>query len=269
MQLGDGDEIAFQTGIVTMSDFRPAFIAAGGEGAPILPFVDRLLFSGKSEDRLLLNIGGIANYTLLKAQAQSYNSSFYYSDTGPGNTLIDQAVQYYYRDRSFDEDGSIAASGEVDRQLLDRLLQHPFFKKDPPKSTGPETFSLDWVFQATDGLNYAVEPENLVATLTRLTVESIARAIEGAAAQAFNNMHLYVSGGGVHNATLMQELRRRLADVAISKFEDLGISCDAREAVSFAVLGNQSLCGEGVPVGMKPDSRIIRPGKLSMPNALE
>ncbi len=268
LQLGDGDQIARQTGVLTLSDFRQKLIAAGGEGAPITPFVDRLLFSSPDEPRLLLNIGGIANFTWLGASDRSPSDIDYiYSDTGPGNTLIDAATRHFFPGKPFDPDGAIAGRGEVDEQVLDQLMGHPFFDRDIPKSTGPEAFNFDWVWDILESIDQQdMDAYDLVATLTRFTTESIARSIEKLGDRFENTGKMYVSGGGIHNRTLLDGLKGRLPSLSIDDFSALGLDPDTREAVSFAVLGNQTLSGRGIPYQHDKSDQLVKPGKISFPS---
>ncbi len=266
LQIGDGDQIARSAGVITISDFRQKMIAAGGEGAPLTPFVDRLLFSSPIEARFLLNIGGIANFTWLgKREPPPEQNAFGYSDTGPGNTLIDAAVRYYFPKRDYDDSGEIAEEGDVQEALLDRLLDHPFFGCPMPKSTGPEAFSLQWVFKQMREINREdMDGKDVIATLTRFTVESIVRTLKTYGSDDLDNASLYVSGGGLHNRTLMRGLTDRIGTRSVHSFETLGVDPHAREALSFAVLANQSISGRGIPVESDRISEFVKPGKISM-----
>ena len=256
LQLGDGDQIARETGLITCSDFRMAEIAAGKEGAPLAKYGDYLLFGGADEARILLNIGGIANGTWLPK-----NGAFeevIASDTGPGNTLIDEAVRRHYPDLAFDECGEIARSGRCNQQLLQQMLQHPFFEEPLPKTTGQETFGRSFVDAQLEAMDEAVAPADLIRTLTELTVASIANALEqmDGAADA-----LYVSGGGVHNRFLIERLDASLPGVPVRSIADLGMDPDAKEAILFAALANERIAGKG----FKVDGRYLNFGKLSLP----
>jgi len=268
LQIGDGDHIAMKTGILTISDFRQKHTAAGGEGAPMVSFVDRMLFSHETNDRVLLNIGGIANFTWLPAK-NSPKQSPVTTDTGPGNTLIDAATREYFS-MEYDEESRIAQKGIVDENLLTMLKQHPFFELSPPSTTGPEAFNLQWLRStlAERGMDMP-EPENLVATLTRFSAETIAEAIKSVAATTGAGDRapvVYVSGGGIHNPLMMKWLDKLLPDCPVRNFKEIGFDPDAKEAVLFAVLANETLAGKGF--GMGEDSEEtgrVNFGKISLP----
>jgi len=265
LQIGDGDHIARSTGILTISDFRQKHTAAGGEGAPMASFVDRILFTHETESRILLNIGGIANFTYLPAKHNS-NKQAITTDTGPGNTLIDAAMREYYS-KDFDTDGEVAQKGSVNSEVLKALKSHPYFKKSLPKTTGPEVFNLEWVNKQLKkaGLKPPT-PEPLIATLTRLTAETIADAIR-AILNNEDNTTIYGSGGGIHNPALLGSLQELLPDCKIQSVETLGINPDAKEAVLFAVLANEMLSGEGFPLDLNnSQSQKLNFGKISFPS---
>ena len=269
LQIGDGDHLARRTGIITLSDFRQKHLAAGGEGAPLALYGDYYLFSQKGEDRFLLNIGGIANFTFLPGDGDA--AKVFATDTGPGNTLLDALAQKYFQ-QPFDEDSRIAASGRVDEALLARLKSVPYFTLPNPKTTGPEQFSLAWVsdygLRITDyGLNNTGagrEPEDLMATLTRLTADTIADAIRQVPLTA-DKKAIYLSGGGAHNPLVVQYLRQHLPDWPMQPMDALGVDGDAKEAVLFAILANETVAGtlqEGATLGGLP---LVGMGKVSFP----
>ena len=269
LQIGDGDHLARRTGIITLSDFRQKHLAAGGEGAPLALYGDYYLFSQNGEDRFLLNIGGIANFTFLPGDGDA--SKVFATDTGPGNTLLDALAQKYFQ-RPYDEDSAIAASGRVDESLLARLKSVPYFALPNPKTTGPEQFSLDWVsdygLQITDyglgGPKSDTKPEDLMATLTRLTADTIADAIRQVPLTA-DKKAIYLSGGGAHNPLVVRYLQQHLPGWPMLPMDALGVDGDAKEAVLFAVLANESVAGtlqEGARLGGLP---LVGMGKLSFP----
>lgn len=264
LQIGDGDHIARKTGILTISDFRQKHTAAGGEGAPMVSLVDRVLFGHPSEDRILLNIGGIANFTWLPAVESSDKSSVT-TDTGPGNTLIDQATQKYFS-KDYDKGSLIARKGSVDKNLLSALKEHEYFQKTMPKTTGPEVFNLDWVNETLE--NYKIskpDPEDLIATLTSFSAETIADSISQFRAKN-NSTTVYVSGGGIHNPLLMEWLQELLPEFSIRNFEEIGFNPDAKEAVLFAVLANETLSGSGFRMNTKKNmNEKVNFGKISLP----
>lgn len=250
MQIGDGDQLAHQTGIVTISDFRQADIAKGGEGAPLAGYGDYLMFGDDHKDRVLVNIGGIANLTWLPAGTEQFPPLTY--DTGPGNTLMDAAVRHYFSDQSYDHEAKIARCGKVDQKVLRQLKSHWYFELDPPKTTGYETFHQQMISDAgADELT----PEDVMATLNRFTAETIAEEIQRIQTHP-DATEIFISGGGVHNPLLMEHLRELLAPAQVDSTSRIGIDPDAKEAVIFAVLANELICGN--------DSRL-QLGKISMP----
>lgn len=261
LQIGDGDHIAVKTGIITLSDFRQKHIAAGGEGAPLAVYGDYFLFSQKDENRILLNMGGIANFTFLPGSLDA--SAVFTTDTGPGNTLIDAFTRQHFG-KPYDENGSIAVSGTIDEALLKALKDAPFFTQPFPKTTGPEVFSADYVANAIrlSGRS-AMESQDLIATLTQFSAETISEAIRNAM-QAEEVFEVYASGGGAHNPTLMSAIGRLLGQ-NIRLIDELGVSGDAKEAVLFAVLANEAVAGEAVYFGEKKGVPGVSMGKISFP----
>ncbi len=242
LQIGEPALIAKRTGIITVGDFRPADMAVGGQGAPLVPYVDYLLFRSAEENRCLLNIGGIANITLLPASCSTAEVLAF--DTGPGNMVIDGLMRRFFR-RPFDQDGEVAASGQGHAGLLQELMSLPFFARRPPKSTGREEFGDKLVsFLAAKGRELSLSPADLVATATELTATSIADAVGryGAAARPLHR--LIVSGGGARNRTLMAMLRSRLGPGTVVEVSDEhGIPAQAKEALAFAVLASETVAG--------------------------
>ncbi|MFD2863388.1 anhydro-N-acetylmuramic acid kinase [Mucilaginibacter antarcticus] len=255
LQIGDGDHIASKTGILTISDFRQKHIAAGGEGAPLALYGDVLLGSKPGEDRILLNIGGISNLTYLPADSDM--AKVLCSDIGPGNTLIDMFCRKYF-DKAFDEDSAIAFSGEVNEGLLNSLLKHPFFGEQPPKTTGPELFNEEYVSKAQErsGTTH-IDPKDVIATLSAFTGKAIADFV---AAYLPKDAKLFVSGGGANNRFVMQYLKHALSAITITDTAALGINPDAKEAILFALLGNEALAGEPSVIGNNP---AVLMGKFS------
>ncbi len=264
LQIGDGDHIATLTGIITLSDFRQKHVAGGGEGAPLAVYGDYILFSKKGEDRILLNIGGISNFTYLPGNLDA--SSIFSSDIGPGNTLIDAYVRRHFN-KPYDEGGHIAAQGKVNSALLEKLKVHPFFTEALPKSTGPELFSLAYVEDALQqSQQTSVAPQDIIATLTRLTAEAIADAINNSF-EAEAELSLFMSGGGMHNKCLTGYLHELLPHVNLATTADLHISPDAKEAVLFATLANEALASPEPLFGNnRPGLPGVQMGKISLPS---
>lgn len=258
LQIGDGDHIAVKTGIITLSDFRQKHLAAGGEGAPLALYGDYLLFNKQNEDRILLNIGGIANFTWLSTNGQNNLST----DVGPGNTIIDQYVNANYPGLYFDKDAKLALTGKTNTALLDELLAHPFFKIGFPKTTGPELFNLAYLAKCqTVSQTLNATPPDVLHTLCHFTAKAIANAIKklNLAPRAC----LFFSGGGLHNPLIVDSLKKYLPDMNFSTTANLGIPPDAKEAVLFAVLANETLSGQVLDFGNAGPSVCM--GKISLP----
>lgn len=264
LQIGDGDHLAVATGIITISDFRQKHIAAGGEGAPLAIYGDHLLFSKEGEDRILLNIGGIANFTYLPASGKRHE--IISSDTGPGNTMMDAYMRKHFPGTAFDRNGELAAAGSPDQALLNALMDDPFFQFPLPKTTGPELFNLEYMERAIMKCDAShLTPADTMATLNRFSAETIAQAIRGQVSRN-NNTTIYISGGGLHNGAMINQLENLLPGFKITSISDLGIHPDAKESVLFATLANECICGEGATGndGVKgmPDVAL---GKISFP----
>ncbi|MBV9505332.1 MAG: anhydro-N-acetylmuramic acid kinase [Acidobacteriia bacterium] len=227
LQIGEAAVIAELTGAPVVSNFRARDIAAGGEGAPLVPFVDYLLFRHPKRTSIALNIGGIANVTIIPGGGDS--SDVVAFDTGPGNMVIDALASEFTEGRQqYDRDGRIAASGHINKKLLRELLRGSYYKRPAPKSAGREQFGASFVKRLKQtGLSLP----DLIATATALTASSIARALDPPLGS-----RLIVSGGGIHNPQLMAQIAAFLPGVEISSTADFGINPDAKEAVAFAVL---------------------------------
>jgi len=240
LQIGEPAVIADRTGIPVVADFRKADIAAGGEGAPLTPYLDYAAFRSREKCRVLQNIGGIANLTYLPSDCDMEEVIAF--DTGPGNMIIDYITSHYtVGEKSYDAGGKIAAEGEVNKELLDELLDHPYFNLDPPKSTGREVFGVDYSrkiirYAEKEGISF----KDTVATVTELTVESMANAYEELAG---NVDEIYVSGGGAKNIHMIESLRNRVEPIPVYQHDALGIPSEAKEAVLFAVLANEHILG--------------------------
>jgi len=264
LQIGDGDHIAVNTGIITLSDFRQKHIAAGGEGAPLAVYGDHLLFSKKGENRIMLNIGGIANFTFLPGDTDT--SKIFSTDVGPGNTMMDAFVQKHFPGKYFDEDSTIAKKGKVNEALLKQLKAHSFFSQDLPKTIGPELFNLSYLEKASEvSKTNFLSAEDIMATLNRFSADTISDAIKRCTDE--NEIYsIYVSGGGMHNLLLMENIRSQLTAMKFFTTGDLHIDPDAKEAVLFALLANECICGEKIDIG-KGRNKIpsVTMGKISFP----
>jgi anhydro-N-acetylmuramic acid kinase len=234
LQIGDPNIIAEKTGITTIADFRRRDIAAGGQGAPLVPAFHQAVFGDCHEHRVIVNIGGIANITVLPAQPSENIIGF---DTGPGNTLMDQWIQHH-QNRRFDKNGAWGATGRINRELVLRLKQDPYFQSAPPKSTGKEYFSLPWL--AHYSTNAECPAHDIQASLCYLTAITICDAIH---AYAPDTQRVLVCGGGIHNAYLLQLMEQNLA-CPVDSTEPFGIHPDHVEAVAFAWLARQTLTNQ-------------------------
>ena len=243
LQIGEPAVIAHETGIPTIADFRVADMAAGGQGAPLVSYPDYLLFRDSAKTVGLLNIGGIANLTVLPANGSFDSVSA--ADTGPGNMCIDAVVNEITDGRErYDKAGQRAAQGTPYQPLIDEWLKHPFFHLPPPKTTGRETFGNTFAMECLEACRKLELSENdCIATLTELTIQTIADYIDRFVTGQNPINTLYVSGGGVHNQTIMQRLGELLADTSVEPVDNSGISADAKEAIAFAILANESLHG--------------------------
>ena len=244
LQIGEPAVIAHETGIPTIADFRVADMAAGGQGAPLVSYPDYLLFHSSVKTVGLLNIGGIANLTLLPANGAFDSVSA--ADTGPGNMCIDAAVGEITDGRErYDKAGHRAARGTPYRPLIDEWLQHPFFQLTPPKTTGREMFGYTFAMECLSACRqHNLADNDVIATLTELTVQTVALYISQFATEQNPIDILYVSGGGVHNQTIMRRLNEVLVNTTVEPVDNSGISADAKEAIAFAILANESLHGQ-------------------------
>jgi anhydro-N-acetylmuramic acid kinase len=260
LQIGDGDHIAVHTGIITLSDFRQKHIAAGGEGAPLAVYGDYLIFSKAGENRIMLNMGGIANFTFLHGDLDA--SKMFSTDVGTGNTLMDAVMQKYFVGKYFDEDAAVALQGTVNDALLAALKENDFFAKGFPKTTGPELFNLAYLQKALEHTNTTtINVNDIMATLCKFSADMIVDAI----LRSMNDepFVIYSSGGGMHNPLLMQHLKTQMPNAIFKTTDDLDINPDAKEAVLFAILANEALCGGSTNFGNGVPS--VSMGKVSFP----
>lgn len=261
LQIGESSVIAQRTGIITISDFRPADMAAGGQGAPLVPLADHLLFSDVTKGRILLNIGGIANLTILPAGRNPENICAF--DTGPGNMLIDAATDYVsFGTEFFDLNGMRASKGVANEKLLMSLLSHSYFSRRPPKSTGREEFGKNFFDKMIADSD--CEKDSIVATFTEFSARSISSAISLFVNHSIDE--IWVAGGGVHNSFLMERLRQLNSGVPVRSLIKLGLDPDAREAVSFAVLAIQTILGKAgnIPEATGASGPVVL-GKITLP----
>jgi len=236
IQIGDPNIIAQRTGITTVADFRRRDMAAGGQGAPLVPALHEAVFRLNDRNRVIVNIGGIANITILPANPLKKVSGF---DTGPGNAMMDAWIKKQQR-KNKDDCGRWAASGEVDEALLSKMQKDPYFHKAPPKSTGREYFNLAWLDKIIRRHKKRLPAKNVQATLCELTASSISAAIREYAPQT---NEVLVCGGGVHNLALMLRLQLLLNDIRVVSTEEFNTDPDYLEAIAFAWLAKQTLEG--------------------------
>jgi anhydro-N-acetylmuramic acid kinase len=234
LQIGDGSVLAERTGIPVVSDFRPRDIAAGGRGAPLVPFLDYLIYRDRKLGRVALNIGGIGNITSIPPAAQPKQVIAF--DTGPGNMVVDQLVAMHTNGRlQFDKGGALAARGKVHSELIDRLLNAPFYRAKPPKTAGREEYGREFVSELT---STGLPMEDLIATATAFTPATVAAGIARFVQHPVDE--LIVSGGGVHNRTMMAYLRAFLPATRVRTSNEFGIDSDAKEAIAFAVFAHET-----------------------------
>jgi anhydro-N-acetylmuramic acid kinase len=236
LQLAEPAIIAERTGITTIADFRPADMAAGGQGAPLVPFVDYLLYRYPRRGRVALNIGGIANVTVIPAGAS--REDVFAFDTGPGNMIIDALAAHFTRGRlRYDRDAHLARRGRLMPELLDNLLAHPFFRKAPPKTAGREEFGAPYVARLiATAKRRRIRPTDLLHTVTAFTSVSIARAFKTFIFPRARVHDLIISGGGARNPLLVAYLVALLPSLKIISADEFGVPGDAKEAFAFAVL---------------------------------
>jgi anhydro-N-acetylmuramic acid kinase len=257
LQIGNPDIIAMRTGIDVIADFRRADIEAGGQGAPLVPAFHRAVFASDTEDRVILNIGGIANITILMTEATTPVSGF---DTGPGNTLMDSWTRQHLQ-ATMDNNGEWAARGQLDQALLGDMLTDPYFSAAPPKSTGREYFNPDWLSRYT--AQHCASANNIQTTLCELTAQTIAMAIQ---THAGSVDRLIVCGGGAHNDHLMDRLAANMPGLAMESTAAYGVMPDWVEAAAFAWLAKQQLAGTpGNIPAVTGASRAVSLGQLFKP----
>lgn len=269
LQLGEPSIIACRTGVVTVADFRPADMAYGGQGAPLVPLFDAYLLTDPKNSRVAVNLGGIANITVLPAGKEADPSRLSAWDTGPANCVSDALCRLSGRG-DFDESGQMAATGVVQQELLDKLLAHPYFAKPGPKSTGLEDFGEEY---ARDLLG-AASLQDLLRTALALSAQSLINDLIKVSSVEQSIDELVFAGGGTSNPVLMEEIRNRLnsapslSHTVVSKFSDYGVPEDGREAAAFAFLGDRTARGlPGSVPGATGATRAAVLGRVSFPSA--
>jgi anhydro-N-acetylmuramic acid kinase len=263
-QTGEGAVIAARTGVPVVSDFRPADMAAGGTGAPLVPFLDYLLYRHRRRGRIVQNIGGIANLTAIPAKAAPQQVIAF--DTGPGNMVMDAVTERLFA-RPYDRHGQIAARGRVLDVVVSEVMRQPFFRRRPPKTAGREEFGREFVAGFLRRCQRA-RKQDVVATATALTAYSIADAVRAFVAPAGDKRfrEMIVSGGGAKNTTLMSMLAAELTGLKLRTSDEFGLPSEAKEAVAFAILAYQTW--RRVPSNIPAATGAKRPavlGKISYP----
>ena len=243
LQLGEPAVIAHRTGIPTIADFRVADVAAGGQGAPLVPYVDFLLFREADRTIALQNIGGIANVTLIPAGAGS--TEVLAADTGPGNMIVDAVTEIVTNgEYTYDSGGQLAARGQPCEPLIEKWMKHPFIQASPPKTTGREAFGKEFVHDAIEQAEAKqLSDSDIIATATEFTSRTIFDFYRRFLLPYYSCDEIVVSGGGVHNLTLMQRLKTLFNPIPIRVIDAYGIPSDAKEAIAFAVLANEAVHG--------------------------
>lgn len=262
LQIGEPTVIAKRTGVVTVGDFRVADVAVGGSGAPLVPYFDYIMFRSHKHNRGLLNIGGIANITVIPKNG-SLNNIFAF-DTGPGNMIIDNIMRRLFN-KPFDKSGHVARRGKLNTQLLNWMMKNKYFTQQPPKSTGREMFGEKFVEKILEKTKN-VPNENIITTVTEFTAITIYDSYLKFIKNKVTLDEIIVSGGGVHNLYLMNSLEKYFHPIIIKPIENVGYSSDAKEAICFAVLANETISGNAANViGATGASKSTILGKICMP----
>ena len=262
LQIGDPSVLAKVTGKITVGDFRVGDMALGGQGAPLVPYFDYILFRSEKVSRALLNIGGIANITLLPKGCGEQDVVAF--DTGPGNMLVDQLMKILF-DKDFDKNGVVASSGTIRKEILEYLMNDEFIKSSPPKSTGRERYGDEFTRKILEKFA-GYSREDLIATVTEFTAAAVHESFKVFLSGKGGLEELYVSGGGVHNQSMMDSLRQHFVGTEVREAESLGISSDAKEAICFAVLANETISGNATNLPQVTGaSKATVLGKICLP----
>ena len=264
LQIAEPSVIAERTGVPVVADFRPADMAAGGQGAPLVPMVDYLLLRDARKGTVALNIGGIANFTVIPAGAEPEQVTGF--DAGPGNMVIDGLVRHFTKgQKAYDAGGSWASKGRVIEPLLNEMLRLPFFAQEPPKSAGREQFG-EHLIQQFFLKRRDARHEDLIRTATEFTARTIADALQHFAPGSIAIHRLIISGGGAHNRLLVARLSELLPDLRVHRSDEFGLDVDAKEAIAFAVLADRTMHGlPGNLPSVTGARRAVVLGKISPP----
>ncbi len=236
LQIGDPARLAYDHKTMVISNFRPMDMIAGGNGAPLVPYTEYILFRDQQNNRLLQNIGGIGNVTVIPKHCTA--DEMFAFDTGPGNMMINSAMQYFYQ-KAYDHNGEVARSGKIIPELLKNLQSIPYFNQEPPKATGRELFG-EYVVKNIC-IEYSQIPADVISTLTEFTAWSIADSYKQFVMPKLTIDEVIIGGGGAYNKFLLERLSYNLPNIAVKKQEDIGFNSDAKEAIAFAILGNQTI----------------------------
>ncbi|MDK2793637.1 MAG: anhydro-N-acetylmuramic acid kinase [Caldanaerobacter sp.] len=265
LQIGEPAVIAERTGIVTVADFRVRDVAAGGQGAPLVPYTEYILYRSPNETIALQNIGGIGNVTVLPKGGSIEDVIAF--DTGPGNMVIDEVVKRITHGKmNFDKDGELASRGKVNEEFLAELLKDEFFEIKPPKTTGREHFGKNYVDNLMKKASYLeIDKYDLVATVTALTAYSVVRSYEKFIFPYYKVDKVVIGGGGSFNKTLVQMIKKQLPQVRVITQEDIGFNSDAKEAVAFAILASETINGNfnNIPKATGAKHPVVM-GKISL-----
>ena len=237
LQIGEPAVISYETGVKVISNFRVMDMASGGEGAPLVPYSEYVLYGSEEENVALQNIGGIGNVTVIPKGGDI--DRIFAFDTGPGNMIIDEVCLRLFN-LGYDEDGKIAATGKIQEDMLEDLMSHPYIYSIPPKTTGREDFGqqfVDKLLKKYCGRN----SEDILSTITMFTAKSIAENYKKFILDKVKLNKVVIGGGGAHNKTLLAYLREELPNINVLTQDDIGLSSDAKEAVAFVILGNETL----------------------------
>jgi len=258
LQIGAGAVIAERTGIPVINDFRVRDVAAGGSGAPLVPYVDYMLFRDPDRTRVLLNLGGIVNLTIVPAGASLDDVIAF--DVGPCNMLLDGLAELLL-EKSCDTGGEVAASGRANQKLVDEILTHPFYAARPPKSTGRELFHDRFISSVlSSARRMGLTDRDMLASAAALVGTSVARSLETLVPPRFRHPdEIVVAGGGIHNQAVMAGLEASFRNAAVVTSREYGIHPDAKEAIAFAILGNESLAGNpsNLPAATGARARVV------------
>ena len=262
LQVGDPSVVATLTGVLTIGDFRVADMAVGGQGAPLVPYFDWLVFRSSSKNRILLNLGGIANMTVLPKNCPP--ERVYAFDTGPGNMIVDALMHEFYG-KPYDHYGKTATRGLVSLELLERMAKHPYLKARPPKSTGREEFGREYVDEFL-GHAKRYDRQDIIATAAQFTAYAVYDAYRRFVASHMKVDEVIVSGGGAKNRYIVDELRRYFGSRKVKLINEFGISSDAKEAICFAILANETMAGHPTNLpGVTGAKRRVVLGKICRP----